>query len=353
VTLPTSASLTAVEYSAFSTGSTTAVPGRGLCEKTLALSVALVIASLAPLASAAETFGVFSISEQAPKIALMVGDISSQTPLDFRRMINANPQVEVIALWSDGGAVNPALLLADDIHARGLSTFIPNGAQCYSACAFLFLAGEGRVATGELGVHQFYGGEESLATAQYAVSDILEILGQFDVPQSVITQMLRTPSSTMYVFSASEIDELGLNRSNKPLAVAQEQWSIALPDFGPIITAYRSSGSGNTTATSPQPGISFALYEGVDFYGSDVAQIRASDLGQCFAACLETNQCMAITLNTDPRFETGPNCFLKSSVGRTEFYERAISGQFLFQGQSTGVLVDGQYVPAATVVPLD
>lgn len=296
----------------------------------------------------------FHVSDEAPNVALMLGDITSQTPLDFRRMISAKPEVQTIALWSDGGNVNPALLLADDIHARGLSTFIPAGARCYSACAFLYLAGAGRVADGELGVHQFYGGEESLSSAQYAVSDILDILDQFDVPQPVITQMLRTAPGDMHVFSPAEIEQLELNRASKVVVVAQEQWQGAAPDFGTVIAAYQSSDppSQSTTASS-EPAVSFALYNGVDFYGADVGEIRADDLGQCYAACLQHDQCMAITLNTNPRYTTGPNCFLKTGVGQTEFYEMAISGQFRVGDQPTGIMVDGRYVPAASVIPLD
>lgn len=294
------------------------------------------------------------MSEDAPNLALMVGDISTQTPLDFRRMINANPQVNVIALWSDGGNVTPALLLADDIHSRGLATYIPRSAGCYSACAFVFLAGVGRSVSGELGVHQFYGGEDSSSSAQHAVSDILEILNQFDVPQPVITHMLRTDPADMYIFSPDEIDQLGLNNLSKAVAVAEEQWPTASSAFGMHTHAYESAAGPQQSATAtPNPATSFALYNGVDFYGADVDQIRADDLVQCFSACLGNDQCMAITLNTNPRYTTGPNCFLKSGVGETEFYDMAISGQFRAQSDPTGILVDGIYVPAASIVPLD
>lgn len=320
--------------------------------KKFVLSIAAIVILTAP--ASAETFGAFSISDQSPNLALLVGDITSQTPLNFRRMMSARPEVKVIALWSDGGSMNPALLLADDIHARGLSTLIPEGAGCYSACAFLYLAGEDRLAKGKLGVHQFYGGDESLSSAQYAVSDILDILDQFDVPQAVITQMLRTEPDDMYIFSSSEIDQLGLNRPGKAIVVAEEQWEGVQSDFRPAISAYQNSSTSQQTAiASSGAGISFALYNGVDFYGADVGELRADDLGQCYAACLETDQCMAITLNTNPRYTTGPNCFLKTDIGETKFYEMAVSGQFRFEGQPTGIMVDGRYVPAASVIPLD
>lgn len=302
----------------------------------------------------AESYGTFHLSDRAPNAAVMVGDITGQTPLDFRRMIIARPEIEVIVLWSDGGNVNSALLLADDIHTRGLNTFIPEGAGCYSACSFLFLAGKGRVVQGELGVHQFYGGEESLASAQHTVSDILEIIGPFNVPQQIVTHMLRTPPEDMYIFALAEIEALELNVLTKSIVTTQEQWEDARSDFRSVIAAYQNPGPPQQTAiASPQPQVSFALYDGVDFYGADVDQIRATDLVQCYAACLANDQCMAITLNTNPRYTTGPNCFLKSGVGRTEFYEMAISGQFRFQGEPTGIMVDGRHVPAATVIALD
>jgi len=106
--------------------------------------------------------------------------------------------------------------------------------------------------------------------------------------------------------------------------------------------------SGAATGTQSDNELRFAIYEGVDFYGSDVTKLRADDAPQCLQACLANNQCRAFTMNINPAFKKGPNCFLKDSTGRGEFYEQAISGAFLAPGD------DGAFkVGDKTVQPTD
>ncbi|WP_127144280.1 PAN domain-containing protein [Pelagibacterium montanilacus] len=318
------------------------------------LGILSLLLLLAPtVAQAIETYGSFAVSSEAPTLALFSGDITPKTPLDFRRLISAHPDVEVVALWSKGGEVHPALLLADDMHQRQMSTIIPKGAECYSACAFLFLSGHNRRAEGELGVHQFYGGEDTASSAQNAVSDIVEILGKFDVPPAMLAQMLRTPPEEMHVFSDEQIVEFGINRGPELLDSALHEWGEAAPTFESIIAAHEASDASSSTDAMSGPSVSFALYRGVDFYGSDVAQFRAADIAQCYIACLEHDQCMAMTMNIDPRVASGPNCFLKSDTGDTEFYDMAISGRFQLSDEPTHLWIRGRMVPADDVMVLD
>ena len=50
--------------------------------------------------------------------------------------------------------------MAGIIYDRKLTTFVPEGFECLSACAFMFFAGDAKVSAGELGVHQFSKDEE-------------------------------------------------------------------------------------------------------------------------------------------------------------------------------------------------
>lgn len=96
-----------------------------------------------------------------------------------------------------------------------------------------------------------------------------------------------------------------------------------------------------------QGGVRFGVYPGVDLYGSDVGRVRARDVNQCLAACLATDQCRAITFNTDPQVTRG--CFLKGDRGTSEFYEQAISVIVLLPGEDEVLMVGSQRVSPAEV----
>ena len=61
-------------------------------------------------------------------------------------------------------------------------------------------------------VHQIYGDGVTPEWAQVVLSDVLDALAEFEVPQAVISIMLRTSPDNMHVFNPSEILALKLNR---------------------------------------------------------------------------------------------------------------------------------------------
>lgn len=156
-------------------------------------------------------FGNFLTFDDAPGVIAMVGDIGPSTPLDFRRALRAVDDPKVIALSSDGGLVSSALLVAYEVHERGMATYVMPESGCYSACAFVFLAGSSRLAEGEVGVHQVWGEQVDASSAQTVVSDILEAFSDFGVRQEVTSAMLRTVPEDMYVFDATELAQWGVN----------------------------------------------------------------------------------------------------------------------------------------------
>ena len=156
-------------------------------------------------------FGNFLTFDDAPGVIAMVGDIGPSTPLDFRRALRAVEDPKVIALASDGGLVSSALLVAYEVHERGLATYVTPDSGCYSACAFVFLAGSSRLAEGEVGVHQVWGEQVDASSAQTVVSDILEAFNDFGVRQEVTSAMLRTVPEDMYIFTATELARWGVN----------------------------------------------------------------------------------------------------------------------------------------------
>lgn len=187
--------------------------------KVLAL-VGAVLAAFFANNSFAETsadYTPFRIMESSEQVIALDGPIDFRSPLAFRRILAARPNAKALFLNSVGGSVQGALLIAEEVHERGLSTLIPPKSECLSACSFIFFAGNARVALGSLGVHQISGGSD-IQNAQLNLSDILETLAKYDVHQGVITRMLRTAPDDMYVFTQQEIVDLGVNRDIKDVS---------------------------------------------------------------------------------------------------------------------------------------
>jgi hypothetical protein len=324
----------------------------------IGLAFAMAISASAQVL-ADERIGAFLIFDDMQDVILLDGEIGINTPLDFRRATAARPDAEVLVLGSPGGYVASALIVAGDVHAKGISTAIPEGFGCYSSCSFIFFAGKERLAEGELGVHQMYGLDD-VSGVQSSVSDIIEALGEFDTPTEVITRMFRTPSEDMYVFSAAELDTLNINRlgatvlTNASIAMVPPPATVpAAPTVEIARTTSTDVPSKITSAPTPQSfGPRIALYGGLDFYGNDLSSQRSEDAVQCAAACMSDNQCAAFTFNANPSLKRGPNCFLKTDIDRLEAYTDALSGVFLPSGEQAAESYSvGAIDPTQDVLP--
>lgn len=130
---------------------------------------------------------------------------------EFRAAVARAPNIRTVELHSPGGQVYSGLEIARIIDDLRLNTWITAGSECYSACSIAFLAGELRLADGLLGVHQVSGANDDSLT-QSVISDVFDALRQFGTPDAVISRMLRTPPEDIYVFSAAELEDLGINR---------------------------------------------------------------------------------------------------------------------------------------------
>lgn len=178
---------------------------------TLHSAIAGLILAMLPAGANAEMitdYAPFFYNTGSPGILRLEGEINVRSPLSFNRVLRQYPAITTLELSSPGGSVYAALTMAPDIRDAGLKTVIPVGAQCFSACAFMFFAGAERAAEGELGVHQV--SAANLASGQFAVGDIVAVLDEFDVPSEVLVKMLQTPSEDMYVMSPGEMQQFGL-----------------------------------------------------------------------------------------------------------------------------------------------
>ena len=160
-----------------------------------------------------DRIGAFIVYPNNPDLIELAGEINERTLGDFHRALAARPDTKVILLESPGGYVDEALDLAAEIRARGLSTAIPKGFGCYSACTYLFFAGKEHVVRGELGVHQV-AEKGARPGAKVYDGDVRAALKRYGAAPGVIEAMASTPSSDLHVFSAREIAKYSLNRAS-------------------------------------------------------------------------------------------------------------------------------------------
>lgn len=130
---------------------------------------------------------------------------------EFRAVVARAPNITTVEHHSPGGRVYSGLEIARIIYDLRLNTWITSGSECYSACSIAFLAGELRLADGLLGVHQVSGVNDDSLT-QSVISDVFDALRQFGTPDALVSRMLRTPPDDIYVFSATELEDFGINR---------------------------------------------------------------------------------------------------------------------------------------------
>jgi hypothetical protein len=175
----------------------------------VALALTLVIAG--PVrADEVQTFGSFTVDPAKPEEIAFRGIIVSNTPLEFRRALVAAPDATRVVLDSPGGAVDSGLIMAYMIHDRGLATVVPDGSNCYSSCAFAFLAGSERLVAGRLGVHQLSGNTTVRSEIDIGLREVRTALDDFGVNRRVYALMMRTPFREMYVFSGRDLVEWGI-----------------------------------------------------------------------------------------------------------------------------------------------
>ncbi len=309
------------------------------------VTIALLSVISGGRASAGEkTFGPFIVDDANKGVIALKGDIDVNSALSFRRALQAAPDAKLVTLNSPGGNVQMGLLIADDIHQRKLATYIPKGSKCYSACSFVFLAGNERKVDGELGVHQISSEAPDLVGAQLAISDIIEVLNRFGTPMDVMHVMFKTPPDDMHVFTSEEIERYSLNRTADErsgtatvLTVPAPSSTATQPPTAPSATAEMPITPDLRTETTLSPLEEFtkrpnriAIYTGLDLFGDDISSLRVDDAATCATSCLVMGgECKAFTFNANPKIKKGPNCFLKSSTGRADGNSVAFSGRFL------------------------
>lgn len=148
-------------------------------------------------------------------------------------IVKSHPLALRLILDSPGGDVEESLRIASLVKALHMNTVVGEGGICASACFFIFLAGDHRLAlgilvagdakitstvSGYIGLHRPH--LESNQAKEYSSSDaemlqhgimqkISEYLRNEDVPQHLIDLMMSRPSNDIYWMTQNDIDQLG------------------------------------------------------------------------------------------------------------------------------------------------
>ncbi len=197
-------------------------------------------------ATTANAFGVWSLPAESPEVIALNGEIGSTLVADFDKAVAARPDAKILVLNSPGGYVDDALVVAHKVKDRGMSTLVASGMGCYSACSYIFFAGQNREVDGELGVHQISAEVADLVLAQTTLADVLSALDEFEVTQSIITVMLQTPPAEMYIFTADEVSTLGIDRG--------ETIKVALTEVPKVQPSAGNSSPGALQPNGTTPG---------------------------------------------------------------------------------------------------
>ena len=178
----------------------------------------------------------FFYTDEIEGVLFLDGEITNDMYGEFRRALVEN-NIHTLVLNSPGGNLYEGLQMAGTIFDRQLTTYIPNGADCASACSIMYLAGKKRYSRGQLGVHQSaYSDDVSKQKdvvgkidyeSQITTADIIQHLEEFGTPGFVYVKMLRTPPEDMYFFDEDELDELG----NQSITIKEKQEFAKIDQF--------------------------------------------------------------------------------------------------------------------------
>ena len=290
--------------------------------------------------SNAETYGSFVHFNNLPNVLFLTGKIESGDSFELRRALRSH-QIDLVVTNSPGGNVYAGLQIASIINDKNLSTYIPYGATCVSACSMVFFGGVRRVVRGDLGVHQFYSvGETSssserkditTAQTQYTTGEIIGIMNEFNTPPFVYEKMLSTID--MYYFTPAEKQRLEIGSDDWVIKALVNDTNSKIKSNPSILsssennyqTAKQSAPKQTPKKQVSKPNITKQneTFEGIDFFGSDIYPkgIRGISLFECKNFCKSNSNCAAWTYVKATRW-----CWPKTGVSNVSLADNVVSG---------------------------
>ena len=126
-----------------------------------------------------------------------------------------------VVLNSHGGMGIPAVAIGRIIRKEHLSTLVPQGAICNSACAYVLISGVCRMALGEVKIHRsLHQGDEAMdkpvsvkenyKVIRKVIRDKFSFYREIGAPDAMVWQGINTPQWLITSLSEEEKDSYGL-----------------------------------------------------------------------------------------------------------------------------------------------
>lgn len=119
----------------------------------------------------------------------------------------------ILSLNSDGGDVDAAIKAGTFVRQKKISTVVPKGETCASACSLLFLGGVERYGD-KIGLHRPYSTKYSVSereaqqTYDSINKTILLYLRSMNIPESLLNAMNSIPPDSIRWMTTRELDEM-------------------------------------------------------------------------------------------------------------------------------------------------
>ena len=181
-----------------------------LCSFVLGLS----LASLADAASFQKprTPGIPSSRDE---IVVVTGVIQAGDHERFIELLDrVNP--DIVAMDGPGGLIEDALIMAEEIHHRGLKTLVGPHQVCISACAIMFLSGRDKYAGDRSGIGLHAAADINGNVIEKVETLIAEHLAHFGVPADIVAKMGRIKPSDIWWLGEPEREALAIRFVDLP-----------------------------------------------------------------------------------------------------------------------------------------
>lgn len=123
--------------------------------------------------------GIDDATGETHKLLALRGGISTGISTELEAALKANPEIDTIVLASPGGNPEEAMLVYNLIKQAEMTTWVPEGQKCMSACAEIFLAGKERIITGVVGFHSaWYNWTIGMPTELDELIDFISVAAQ-------------------------------------------------------------------------------------------------------------------------------------------------------------------------------
>jgi hypothetical protein len=127
-----------------------------------------------------------------------------------------------VFLESNGGDIEEAILIGEEIRKNNLVAIVPENAKCLSACVLIMAGGSKRYLIGQLGIHRPYFVDLQDGLTYQQIRQKLNLLNErikiylnnIDVPISLLEAMQSVPPDSIRLLSYSEASAFRLNQTD-------------------------------------------------------------------------------------------------------------------------------------------